>query len=174
MGAGRRGVTPPEQQAATGLAYARDGSGREHGAVRDAGHPAHLHRAGSRGGCAHPLGGGRRGCPSGSAAGTVSAKSFSASRSHGPGGDQIRILAVGNMYPPQHAGGYERAWQQAMEHARALGHDVRVLTSNYREDPHRPEDDPDVHRTLRWYWDLERYEFPRLTPAQRLALERAN
>jgi len=104
----------------------------------------------------------------------VSAESFSDSRSHGPGGDQIRILAVGNMYPPQHAGGYERAWQQAMEHARALGHDVRVLTSNYREDPHRPEDDPDVHRTLRWYWDLERYEFPRLTPAQRLALERAN
>ena len=87
---------------------------------------------------------------------------------------QVRILAVGNMYPPQHAGGYELVWQQAMRHARALGHAVRVLTSDYREDPPRLRSDPDVHRTLRWYWDLERYEFPRLNPLQRLALERHN
>lgn len=86
----------------------------------------------------------------------------------------IRILAVGNMYPPQHAGGYELAWQQAMRHARALGHQVRVLTSDYRAGPGSPEEDPDVHRALRWYWDLERYRFPRLNPLQRLALERHN
>ncbi len=86
----------------------------------------------------------------------------------------MRILAVGNMYPPQHAGGYERAWQQAMHRAAELGHRVRVLTSDYRQDPSRAEEDPDVHRTLRWYWDLERYEFPRLNLAQRLGLERHN
>jgi glycosyltransferase involved in cell wall biosynthesis len=78
------------------------------------------------------------------------------------------------MYPPQHAGGYELAWQQAMHHAQALGHRVRVLTSDYMEDGGRPEDDPDVHRTLRWYWDLERYEFPRLHLIQRIRLERQN
>jgi glycosyltransferase involved in cell wall biosynthesis len=86
----------------------------------------------------------------------------------------LRILAVGNMYPPQHAGGYELAWHQAMHRARELGHRTRVLTSGYREDPRRAEEDPDVHRTLRWYWDLERYEFPRLNLAQRLRLERHN
>jgi glycosyltransferase involved in cell wall biosynthesis len=78
------------------------------------------------------------------------------------------------MYPPQHAGGYELAWQQAMHHAQALGHRVRVLTSDYVEDPRRDEEDPDVHRTLRWYWDLERYEFPRLNLLQRIRLERHN
>jgi glycosyltransferase involved in cell wall biosynthesis len=49
-----------------------------------------------------------------------------------------------------------------------------VLTSDYVEDRTRPEEDPDVHRTLRWYWDLERYEFPRLNLAQRIRLERHN
>jgi glycosyltransferase involved in cell wall biosynthesis len=86
----------------------------------------------------------------------------------------MRVLAVGNMYPPQHAGGYELAWQQAMRHARAAGHRVRVLTSDYVEDPHRPEEDPDVHRALRWYWDLERYEFPKLNLLEQLRLERHN
>jgi len=81
---------------------------------------------------------------------------------------------VGNIYPPQHAGGYEIAWQQVMRQARAVGHRVRILTTAYREDPQRGEDDPDVHRTLRWYWDLERYEFPRLNLMQRLAHERHN
>ncbi len=86
----------------------------------------------------------------------------------------VRILAVGNMYPPQHAGGYELAWQQAMHHAEELGHRVRVLTTDHVEDPSRHEEDGDVHRTLRWYWDPARYEFPRLSPFERLALERHN
>jgi glycosyltransferase involved in cell wall biosynthesis len=86
----------------------------------------------------------------------------------------LRILAIGNMYPPQHAGGYELAWQAAMVAARAIGHRVRVLTSDYRDHRDRGEEEPDVHRTLRWYWDLERYEFPHLTLRQRLQLERHN
>jgi glycosyltransferase involved in cell wall biosynthesis len=86
----------------------------------------------------------------------------------------MRILAVGNMYPPQHAGGYELAWQQAMHRAAALGHQTRVLTSDYIEDRGRSEEDPDVHRTLRWYWDLDRYEFRQLNLLQQLRLERHN
>jgi glycogen synthase len=78
------------------------------------------------------------------------------------------------MYPPQHAGGYELAWQATMRAARACGHQVRILTSNHREPGSRGEEELDVHRTLRWYWDLERYDFPKLTLLQRLRLERAN
>lgn len=89
-------------------------------------------------------------------------------------GATLRILAVGNMYPPHHAGGYEIAWQQAMRHARSVGHEVRILTTDHREEPDRTEEDPDVHRRLRWYWDLNRYEFPRLNLVQRTALERHN
>jgi glycogen synthase len=87
---------------------------------------------------------------------------------------RLRILAIGNMYPPHHAGGYELAWQSAMRCARELGHEVRILASDYRDSAAREEEDPDVHRTLRWYWDLERYEFPRLGPIDRLRLERGN
>jgi len=86
----------------------------------------------------------------------------------------VRILAIGNMYPPHHAGGYETMWQAAMKHARSLGHQVRVLVSDYRQPGAAVEQDPDVHRTLRWYWDLERYEFPRLSPRERLSIERYN
>lgn len=65
-------------------------------------------------------------------------------------------------------------WQAAMRHARSLGHTVRVLTSNYLDDPAVAEMDPDVHRVLRWYWDLRRYEFPRLSLYERLRVERHN
>src|SRR5579859_1853819 len=85
-----------------------------------------------------------------------------------------RILAVGNMYPPHHAGGYELMWQAAMARARELGHQVRVLTSDFRTPDVSTETDPDVHRTLRWYWDLDRYEFPQLSPIARVRLERHN
>jgi glycogen(starch) synthase len=87
---------------------------------------------------------------------------------------RLRILAVGNMYPPHHAGGYELMWQAAVQHAHSLGHQVRILTSDYRATTGEPETDPDVHRTLRWYWDLERYEFPDLNPIERLRFERHN
>jgi glycosyltransferase involved in cell wall biosynthesis len=86
----------------------------------------------------------------------------------------LRILTVGNMYPPHHAGGYEFAWQRAVHHARSLGHQVRVLVTDYHTDEANTDDDPDVHRTLRWYWDLDHYEFPRLNAVQRLGLERHN
>jgi glycosyltransferase involved in cell wall biosynthesis len=78
------------------------------------------------------------------------------------------------MYPPHHAGGYELAWQAAMQAAREHGHRVRILTSDYHAGAVAPDEEPDVHRTLRWYWDLDRYAFPRLSVLDRLRLERGN
>ena len=86
----------------------------------------------------------------------------------------LRILAIGNMYPPHHAGGYELAWQRAMRHAESLGHNVRVLVSDYRQGGDLDEEQSDVHRTLRWYLDLDRYEFERLSLLDRVRLERHN
>lgn len=53
----------------------------------------------------------------------------------------MRVLTVGNRYPPTSMGGYERMWQAGVEGLRARGHDVRVLTT--------PE--------LRWYWRNHRW-----------------
>lgn len=85
-----------------------------------------------------------------------------------------RVLAIGNMYPPHHLGGYELMWRGAMRALRARGSDVRVLTSDYRapQGPELGEDDPGVHRELRWYWRDHR--FPRLSPRAMLELEREN
>jgi glycosyltransferase involved in cell wall biosynthesis len=89
-------------------------------------------------------------------------------------GRSYRILAVGNMYPPHHHGGYEVAWQATMAAARDGGHVVRMLTSDYRRRDATGPETEDVHRALRWYWDLERYAFPALSVAERIAIERRN
>lgn len=84
------------------------------------------------------------------------------------------MLTVGNMYPPHHLGGYELVWRGAVEDVRESGHEVRVVTTDYRSenpDPQIPED-PDVHRELRWYW--RDHEFPRLGLRARIGLERHN
>ena len=86
----------------------------------------------------------------------------------------MRILSVGNMYPPHHFGGYELIWRGAVEHLRQRGDDVRILTTGHRNpspDPAVPED-PDCHRELRWYW--RDHAFPHLRPLARLRLERHN
>ena len=86
----------------------------------------------------------------------------------------MRILSVGNLYPPHHFGGYELIWRGAVEQLRAAGHEVRILTTDHRHpapDPTVPED-PDCHRELRWYWRDHR--FPRKSPLARLRLERHN
>ncbi len=86
----------------------------------------------------------------------------------------MRVLTVGNMYPPHHLGGYELMWRSNVAHLRSLGHEVRVLTSDYRRsepDKAIPED-PDVDRHLRWYW--RDHAWPRLRFGERLRLERWN
>src|SRR4051794_35483873 len=46
----------------------------------------------------------------------------------------VRVLTVGNLYPPHHFGGYEQVWRSAVQHLRGQGHDVRVLATGYRHD----------------------------------------
>ncbi len=89
-----------------------------------------------------------------------------------PGGERLRVLAVGNMYPPHHLGGYEITWAASVAQLRAAGHAVRVLTTDFRRPEVTTADEPDVHRVLRWYW--EDHAFPPLTLRQTLTLERHN
>ena len=84
----------------------------------------------------------------------------------------MRVLSVGNMYPPHHLGGYELVWRSAVEHLRRSGHAARVLTSDLRLGRVSAADDPDVHRELRWYWRDHR--FPWRSPPARVRLERHN
>ncbi|HEY1360071.1 MAG TPA: glycosyltransferase family 4 protein [Thermoleophilaceae bacterium] len=86
----------------------------------------------------------------------------------------MRILTIGNMYPPHHLGGYELTWRSAVDHLRGDGHAVRVLTTDFRRsapDPDIPED-PEAYRELRWYWRDHRW--PRLSLRERIELERTN
>ncbi len=83
----------------------------------------------------------------------------------------MRVLTVGNMYPPHSFGGYEQVWHSAVQHLRAAGHEVRVLTTDTDTGTLLP-DDPDVHRELRWR--LRDGEFqPQSLPA-RVRLARRN
>jgi glycogen synthase len=86
----------------------------------------------------------------------------------------VRILAVGNMYPPHHLGGAELIWRSATHHHRRRGHVVRILTTDFALEAGNQgiDEDPDVHRELRWYWHDHR--FPRLGPLRRLRIERHN
>jgi glycosyltransferase involved in cell wall biosynthesis len=83
----------------------------------------------------------------------------------------VRLLTVGNMYPPHSFGGYEAVWRGAVDHLRERGHEVRVLTTDTDTGATEP-DDPDVHRELRWH--LRDGEFERLAPHRRLALSKHN
>ncbi len=86
----------------------------------------------------------------------------------------MRVLAVGNAYPPHHLGGYEVIWSGVMRHLRREGHQTRVLTTDYQRQgvPDSGTEEPDVHRVLEWYW--REHAWRRLTPAQRLTLELRN
>lgn len=84
------------------------------------------------------------------------------------------MLAVGNMYPPHHLGGYELVWHAAMEHLQGREHEVRVLTTDFElpvPDASIPEPGY-VRRTLRWYW--RDHEFPRIGILERRRIESHN
>lgn len=86
----------------------------------------------------------------------------------------MRILTIGNMYPPHQLGGAEIVWQSWVQHARAAGHEVRVLTSDVAIPGAvtTPETEAGVARTLRWYW--EDHAFPKRSLTARIRLEREN
>jgi len=85
----------------------------------------------------------------------------------------VRILTVGNRYPPWSTGGYEVVWQASVAWLRDAGHEVRVLTTvpdpSDRPSPAQPVG---VHRELRWYW--RNHAFPKLSLFRTAELERAN
>jgi glycosyltransferase involved in cell wall biosynthesis len=83
----------------------------------------------------------------------------------------VRIISVGNMYPPHSFGGYENVWHASVEHLRGRGHEVEVVTTDVRTGDHGA-DPPHVHRELRWH--LEGGEFRALGLRERLALARHN
>jgi glycogen synthase len=86
----------------------------------------------------------------------------------------VRILSVGNRFPPWSTGGYEATWAGAVDALRDAGHSVRVLTTLPDPSDATPVGTPPsgVHRELRWYWRAHR--FPARTLAQCARLERAN
>lgn len=85
----------------------------------------------------------------------------------------MRVLTIGNLYPPHDlGGGYELVWQAAVTALGTAGHDVRVLTTDHRNEGTGDGPEPRVDRELRWYWRDHR--FPRHGLAATLSLERHN
>ena len=56
----------------------------------------------------------------------------------------MKVLAIANMYPPHHLGGYELLCQDTVERFRRRGHEVVVLTTTMRR--------PDVDDTADTGW----------------------
>ena len=69
----------------------------------------------------------------------------------------MELLAVGNRDPYTVTGGYERTFRSSVEHLRALGHSVRVMTGDAE---------------FRWYWRDGDFFAP--SWAERRAIERHN
>lgn len=93
----------------------------------------------------------------------------------GPSAPPPRVLAISSLYPPHHLGGYELVHRGVDRRLRAAGWAVRVLTTDHVEASareRRAEEDPDVHRQLRWYW--HDHAFPALSVRETIRLERHN
>ena len=77
----------------------------------------------------------------------------------------MKILVLSNLYPPDVLGGYELGCRQAVDALRALGHDVRVLTTAPRV-PVEPQ--PHVRRTMRLVDAWSDYHFKTNAPVTNL------
>jgi glycogen synthase len=85
----------------------------------------------------------------------------------------MRILTIGNLYPPHSLGGYEVVWESAVGFLTSQrGHEVRVLATSQIFGEVAVEDGPEVERVLHWYW--RDGEWPRLSIRQRLSIEKHN
>jgi glycogen synthase len=84
----------------------------------------------------------------------------------------VRVLTVGNLYPPHHFGGYEQVWRSAVQHLRGQGHEVRVLATGYRHEHTEDGPEPDVYRELEWYW--RDHDFKRVLHTRRPFIEHRN
>jgi glycosyltransferase involved in cell wall biosynthesis len=84
----------------------------------------------------------------------------------------VRVLTIGNLYPPHHFGGYEQIWQSAVEYLRSRGHEVHVLATDFRHPEVEDGNEPDIHRQLDWYW--RNHDFATFSLGDRIRLERRN
>lgn len=84
----------------------------------------------------------------------------------------MRVLTIGNMFPPHHQGGYEQDWAAGVAALQAAGHEVKVVVSDHRERGVHNADPAWVERTLRWYW--HDHDFPRRSLTERIRIERGN
>lgn len=83
----------------------------------------------------------------------------------------MRVLTVTNLYPPLYSGGYEIICQGVVESLRSHGDSTRVLVG--ASEAHKVVDDEaDVHRELRLYWDPD--AVAGLSLRRRWELEREN
>lgn len=90
-----------------------------------------------------------------------------------PSSTALRILSIGSLFPPHGFGGYEVIWQSCVRALAARGHRVTVLASDHRNPlAGWAEDDPDVHRELRWYW--RDGGWPAIGLRERVVIERHN
>jgi glycosyltransferase involved in cell wall biosynthesis len=64
----------------------------------------------------------------------------------------MRILVVSNLYPPHHVGGYELGCRDVVRGLQARGHDVAILTSDFRLHTD-VADEPGVNRILKFLPD---------------------
>jgi glycosyltransferase involved in cell wall biosynthesis len=84
----------------------------------------------------------------------------------------MRALVLTNLYPPHHYGGYELLCRDTVAGWRADGHDVTVMCTDHRVEGRADGDEPDVERTLKFYW--RDHEMVRPSPRTRFAIERSN
>ena len=84
----------------------------------------------------------------------------------------MRAVVLTNLYPPHHYGGYELLCQDTVTGWRAAGHDVTVACSDHRVAGVADGDEPDVERTLKFYW--RDFQLLRPAPRERFAMERSN
>ena len=59
----------------------------------------------------------------------------------------MKILIISNFYPPGELGGWEQLTNNVADNMIARGHDIRVLTSNFRADEIKATE-PHVKRVL--------------------------
>jgi len=85
----------------------------------------------------------------------------------------LRVLSVGNAYPPHHLGGYEVIAHGVTDELIRQDAQVRVLTTDYRNTSVAADElTPDIHRQLRWYW--HNHMWPEMSGSMRHSLERHN
>jgi glycogen synthase len=85
---------------------------------------------------------------------------------------RMSVLALTNMYPPHHLGGYELSCWDVLQRWRGAGHRTSVLTTTMRVPGVEQPDGADVDRSLQFYWDDHRLVTP--PPWRRWRMERSN